>query len=100
MTVDLAKKTDTATVLKKPETYVVVVLNDDFTTFDAVIYILANIFHKTFEEAEMIARDVHEKGKGIAGGPFQYDVAETKATVAMDIAKEMEMPLKLVVERV
>lgn len=98
MSVDLIEDKETKTVIKKPDNYVVVILNDDFTTFDCVIYVLVEIFHKNVEEAHQIAYDVHEKGKGIAGGPFQYDVAETKASVAMDIAKEMEMPLKLFVE--
>ena len=43
--------------------------------------------------------DVHEKGIGVAG-IYSYDIAVTKATTAMSLAKEQDFPFKLTVEEV
>ena len=41
--------------------------------------------------------DVHKKGKGIAG-IYSYDIAITKVSTAMSMARENEFPFKLTVE--
>lgn len=41
--------------------------------------------------------DVHERGKGIAG-IYSYDIAVTKVSTAMSMAKEKGFPFKLTVE--
>ena len=53
--------------VKEPDKYKVLLINDDFTPMDFVIYILVTIFHHSNEAAEEIMTQVHEKGKGIAG---------------------------------
>ncbi|MPN10115.1 ATP-dependent Clp protease adapter protein ClpS [bioreactor metagenome] len=71
--------------------------NDDFTTMEFVVDVLVNIFNKKIEEASKIMIDVHKKGSGIAG-VFPYDIAVSKASTAMTIAKEQGFPFKLSVE--
>lgn len=83
--------------IKKPKLYKVVMHNDDFTTMEFVVDVLVNIFNKKIEEANKIMIDVHKKGKGIAG-IYPYDIAVSKASTAMTIAKEQEFPFKLSVE--
>lgn len=77
----------------KPKQYVAVILNDDFTTFEAVHYILQRFFQKSFDEAQTIAQEVHKSGKGIAGGPYSFEVCEMRCYMAMSLAKQNDMPL-------
>lgn len=83
--------------IKKPKLYKVIMHNDDFTTMEFVVDVLVNIFNKKIEEASKIMIDVHKKGSGIAG-VFPYDIAVSKASTAMTIAKEQGFPFKLSVE--
>jgi ATP-dependent Clp protease adaptor protein ClpS len=85
--------------IKKPKHYNVIMHNDDFTTMEFVVDALVNIFNKKIEEANKIMIDVHKKGKGIAG-VYPYDIAVSKATTAMALAKEEGFPFKLSVEEV
>jgi ATP-dependent Clp protease adaptor protein ClpS len=88
---DLKEKTESK--ISKPKQYVAVILNDDFTTFEAVHYVLQRFFEKSYEEAQNIAQEVHKSGKGIAGGPYTFEVCESKCYLAMSLAKQNEMPL-------
>jgi ATP-dependent Clp protease adaptor protein ClpS len=44
----------------------VILLNDDVTTFEFVIWILATLFQKSLEEAVRLTYEVHETGSGLA----------------------------------
>jgi len=83
--------------IKKPKNYKVVMYNDDYTTMEFVINILVNVFNKNLVEAEKIMIDVHKRGKGVAG-IYSYDIAITKVSTAMSMAKEDGFPFKLTVE--
>ena len=83
--------------IKKPRNYKVVMYNDDYTTMEFVINILVSVFNKKLLEAEKVMLDVHEKGSGIAG-IYSYDIAITKVSTAMAMAKEKGFPFKLTVE--
>jgi ATP-dependent Clp protease adaptor protein ClpS len=87
-----------ATKIKKPSMYHVVLLNDDFTPMDFVVFILQKIFHKSLQDANLIMLEVHKKGKGIAG-TYTYEVAEMKAIETLEAAKREQHPLQAVVER-
>lgn len=91
--IDVVRKTTTKPKIDRPKMYVPVILNDDYTTFDAVIYIASTYFNKSVQEAEDIANTVHTKGKAVAGGPYTYEVCETKCYEAMQFATANEMPL-------
>ena len=83
--------------VKEPKEYVVVLLNDDFTTRDFVVEILMIIFHKNPEEAKKIMLNIHNNGRGVVG-IYTWDIAQTKANQVHAIAKQYEYPLKCVVE--
>ena len=83
--------------IKKPRNYKVVMYNDDYTTMEFVINILMNVFNKKLVEAEKIMLDVHKRGKGVAG-IYSYDIAITKVSTAISMAKEEGFPFKLTVE--
>lgn len=83
--------------LRDPKQYKVTLHNDDFTTMEFVVMILAVVFHKSEADAERIMLDVHRRGKGTAG-IYSYDIAMTKALRAQKMAREAGFPLRLTVE--
>ncbi len=92
----LALKTREKT--KKPSMYKVLMLNDDYTPMEFVIYVLERIFNKTQDEATQIMLHVHQRGVGVCG-VFTFEVAETKAAQVMDLARHNQHPLQCTVEK-
>src|SRR5689334_20212795 len=77
---------------KRPPYFKVVLLNDDFTPMDFVVFILKDIFRKAHEEAVNIMLEVHQKGAGVCG-VYTRDVAETKAELVITLSRRNEYPL-------
>jgi len=82
---------------KEPKDYMVILLNDNFTTREFVVEILKLVFHKNNEEANKIMLNVHHKGRGVVG-VYTWDIASTKADQVHSLAKQNDYPLKCVVE--
>ena len=57
--------TQTVTRTKKPSLYRVLLLNDDYTPMEFVVYVLERFFQKTREEATTIMLHVHQNGVGV-----------------------------------
>ena len=83
---------------KKPSMYKVLMLNDDYTPMEFVVYCLERFFHKSREEATRIMLHVHQRGIGICG-VYSYEVAETKVTQVMDFARQNQHPLQCTLEK-
>ncbi|NQV47570.1 MAG: ATP-dependent Clp protease adapter ClpS [Rhodospirillaceae bacterium] len=83
---------------KKPTMYKVLMLNDDYTPMEFVVHVLERFFSKSQEEATRIMLNVHQRGVGICG-VYTYEVAETKATQVMDLAREHQHPLQCTIEK-
>ncbi len=83
---------------REPDMFRVVLLNDDYTTMDFVVWIIQKIFHKPAAEATKIMMDVHKKGRGVVG-VYSYDIARTKTVQVKQLAKEHEYPLECVIEK-
>ena len=83
--------------LKHPKRYKVLLLNDDYTTMNFVIDILMSIFHKNYQEAEAIVREVHENEKGVCG-IYTHEIAETKVMQVHKKARESGFPLRAEME--
>lgn len=84
--------------LQPPRMWKVVLHNDDFTPMDFVVAVLVQVFHHEPARAAKIMRDVHEKGKGVAG-TFTFEVAETKLAMTLALADKHEHPLQASLER-
>lgn len=84
-------------LIKEPEQFKVILLNDDYTSMDFVIEVLMSIFHKTYQEAEKIMLDIHRMDRGICG-VYVYEVAETKIMQVSRLAREHGYPLKATME--
>jgi ATP-dependent Clp protease adaptor protein ClpS len=83
---------------KKPSMYKVLMLNDDYTPMEFVVYVLERFFSKAREEATQIMLHVHQRGVGICG-VYSYEVAETKVTQVMDFARQNQHPLQCTLEK-
>jgi ATP-dependent Clp protease adaptor protein ClpS len=90
--------TKTRPKTKKPSLYKVLLLNDDYTPMEFVIHVLEKYFSKGREEATRIMLHVHQKGVGVCG-VFTYEVAETKVTQVMDVARQNGHPLQCTMEK-
>ncbi len=83
---------------KKPAMYKVLMLNDDYTPMEFVVHVLERFFQKTREEATRIMLHVHRRGVGVCGA-FTYEVAESKVTQVMDLARQNQHPLQCTIEK-
>ena len=84
--------------VKKPSMYKVLMLNDDYTPMEFVVHVLGRVFSKSGDDATRIMLHVHQKGVGVCG-VFTYEVAETKVTQAMDLARKDQHPLQCALEK-
>lgn len=94
--IGIAVKTRSKT--KKPSMYKVLLLNDDYTPMEFVVHVLERFFGKNQDEATQIMLHVHTKGVGLCG-VYTYEVAETKATQVMDLARQHQHPLQCSIEK-
>ena len=83
--------------LNEPSKFRVILHNDDKTTFDFVIHILTEVFHKDFNEATEITFRVHDAGAATAG-IYTHQIAESKIDEASALARANNFPLKLTAE--
>ncbi len=83
---------------KRPNLYRVLILNDDYTPMEFVVHVLERFFQKNREEATRIMLHVHRRGVGVCGA-YTYEVAETKVTQVMDLARQNQHPLQCTIEK-
>ena len=85
------------TIVKHPKKYKVLILNDDYTSMEFVIDVLMSIFHKSYQEAELIMLEVHKKDKGVCG-IYTNEIAETKVMQVHKKARDSGFPLRAEME--
>lgn len=90
--------TKTAPKVAKPSLYKVLLLNDDYTPQEFVVWLLEAVFQKDREAATRIMLHVHQTGIGICG-VYTYEVAETKVAQVMELARRNEHPLQCTMEK-
>ncbi|MBE6240323.1 MAG: ATP-dependent Clp protease adaptor ClpS [Bacteroidales bacterium] len=82
---------------KEPRRYKVIVLNDDFTTFEFVIMVMQTVFLKTLQQAEEIAQTTHIHKKATVG-IYTLDIAKSKVAKATAMARAENFPLSFEIE--
>ena len=97
---DIAIKTQTQEKIKieEPAKYDVILLNDEVTTYEFVIKVLKQIFHKSEEQAIALTKHIHEKGSGVVG-TYLYEIAEQKGIETTLLAREAGYPLQVKVQK-
>jgi ATP-dependent Clp protease adaptor protein ClpS len=90
--------TKTVTKTAKPPMYKVLILNDDYTPMEFVIFVLERFFGVSHQQAFDLMLTVHKKGIAVVG-VFSHEVAETKVSQVMDAARQKQHPLQCTMEK-
>lgn len=97
-------KTDNSSLVKEridityPDTYQVLMINDDFTTMEFVVLVLTRVFRHSAARAEQLMLTIHEQGQAVVG-QYTLDIAQTKVAKVMRMAKDEGFPLRLKIEK-
>jgi ATP-dependent Clp protease adaptor protein ClpS len=83
--------------LQPPRRFVVILHNDNYSTWEFVIEVLRRVFHKNENEAVAITHKVHHEGSGRCG-VYSHEVAEMKVSQVHAMAKASGFPLKCTLE--
>lgn len=83
---------------EKPPLYKVMLLNDDYTPMEFVVYVLERFFGINHQQSVEIMLTVHKKGLAVVG-VFTFEIAETKVTQVMDFAQQNQHPLQCTMEK-
>ncbi len=83
--------------VKKPDMYMIVLLNDDYTPRDFVVWVLMKVFFKNENDSRQIMLEAHTKGRSFIDC-YTYDIATTKIKQVESLAEKYEHPLKCVLE--
>jgi ATP-dependent Clp protease adaptor protein ClpS len=83
---------------KRPSLYKVLMLNDDYTPMEFVVYVLQRFFNMDQGRAVDIMLTVHNKGVAVVG-VYPFEIAETKVTQVMDCARSNQHPLQCTMEK-
>jgi ATP-dependent Clp protease adaptor protein ClpS len=95
---DASISVKTRTRTARPPMYKVLLLNDDYTPMEFVVHVLERFFGMTHAQAFELMLTVHKKGVAVVG-VFSYEVAETKVTQVMDLARRHQHPLQCTMEK-
>lgn len=97
MSTDTELKTRVKPKVERPKLHKVILLNDDYTPRHFVVRVLQAVFRIGEETAARIMYVAHTRGACVVS-VYPKDIAETKASEAMDLAKEAGHPLQFTTE--
>lgn len=97
MSTDLELKTKVKPKVERPKLHKVILINDDYTPRYFVVRVLQAVFRIGEDQAARIMYVAHTRGVCVVS-VYPRDVAETKASEAMDLAKEAGHPLQFTTE--
>ena len=76
----------------------VLLLNDDTTPMEFVVYVIERFFEADHESAARIMLSAHNEGS-VECGVYPYEEAKTKALQVTDFARKHQHTLQCVIER-
>jgi len=95
---ETAVVTKTRTKTQRPPLYKVLLLNDDYTPMEFVVYVLERFFSISHQQAVDVMMTVHNKGLAVVG-VFSFEIAETKVAQVMELARRNQHPLQCTMEK-
>jgi len=87
----------TELLVERPRLHKVILVNDDFTPRDFVVRVLKAEFRLGEEQARQVMSTAHQRGVCVVG-VFTREIAESKATNAVDAARREGFPLLFTTE--
>ena len=84
---------------KRPSIYKVIILNDDYTPMEFVVFVIQKVFNKSHDEATRIMLQIHTEGIGVCG-MYPLEIAETKMNQVLNLAKDSSHPLQCIIEEI
>ena len=78
--------------VKEPPSYQVILINDDYTPMEFVVFVLQTVFGHNHQKSTEIMMTVHTKGKGVCG-IFSKEIAEMMSFEVNTMAKDHGHPL-------
>ncbi len=85
--------------LGKPKFYMVYIFYDKHISWEFSIRILMSVFHKSREKAEIITNDILTNGEGLCG-VYMHEIAESKAKIVEEQAKNEGLSMWCLIEEV
>ena len=82
---------------ERPKLHKVMLVNDDFTPREFVVQVLRAVFRMAEEQSNRVMMTAHRRGVCVVA-VFTKDVAEAKATNAVDAARKKGYPLLFTTE--
>ena len=82
---------------QEPKRYKILLHNDDYTPMEFVVEIVQEFFQMSYEQANQIMLDVHNKGIAVCGA-FPFEIAETKVSAISRRSRDNDYPLKCTME--
>ena len=95
---DTAVLTRPKATTARPPMYKVILVNDDYTPMEFVVYVLQRFFSMPSANAVQIMLKVHHSGSAVVG-VFAREIAETKVKQVTDLARANEHPLLCTMEK-
>ena len=83
----------------KQKMYFVSIIYDKYVSWEFCMKVLITIFHKSEEDANIIANEIVTDGEGFCGG-YMFEIAESKAEMVEALAKKEGFSLCCLVEEV
>ena len=90
-------RTESKARTARPKVYKVILLNDDYTPREFVVGVLGAVFRMTLDEAHGVMLTAHRKGCCVVA-VYTREIAETKATQAIEMAAREGYPLMFTTE--
>jgi ATP-dependent Clp protease adaptor protein ClpS len=94
---DLKPRLKTATKVKRPPLFKVILLNDDYTPREFVVRVLKAEFRMSRDQAQRVMITAHTKGSCVVA-VFTQEIAESKASRATEMARKEGYPLLFTTE--
>lgn len=84
--------------LARPPLYKVLLVNDDYTPMEFVVFVLQTFFNANQEQAIQIMLHVHTRGSGVCG-VFTREIAEVKVEQVNQFSQHNDHPLLCTMEK-
>ena len=85
-------------IVKEPERYKVLFLNDDHTPMDFVVSLLVEVFRHSEKTAQELTMKIHSDGQAVVG-VYSFEIAEQKSIEATKLSRENGFPLQIAIEK-